>query len=206
MFTANKLTTAFAACLSLLISSLMLGCQSQDNSVNQQPSVREAAQSQPVNQQPSIQQEAYSQAEAFWKGMLTKCGDSYYWFEGPEDINHPSGTIYEGKGTYQVKVEGSPQQQRPLTQAEILNGVKPSGVQYVGSTTVKFEVMREASTQTLPPYIVRWGYQDEGRWIDNFEFSRHLDLIKENGQWRVKTKTFYGTVRAIKCSDIANPQ
>jgi hypothetical protein len=148
----------------------------------------------PLTQRNSIDQEAQKEAEAFWKGIIVKCGESSTWEFTPKNGNRVGTKIYEARGLINVKVKGHPQQQRPLTEAEKLNGVKPSGKQWVGKTWVEVKVLRNGAVQR--DLTTKWE-----RWIDNMS-SENVDLIKENGEWKIDPQNWWGIVKLGKCSDL----
>lgn len=150
--------------------------------------------------QPATNVEAQQEAEIFWKRIITKCGESYFWLNQADSSN-----VYQGKGQFKIIADGQPQHPQPLSAADRLNGVRQSGRQWVGTTTIRFAVTRQAPGRGTPPYQVEWGYQGQV-WKDNLSFMPNLTMRKEDGKWTIGAKGWNADVRPIgKCSDIKNP-
>lgn len=116
-----------------------------------------------------LRREAQRFADAYWKRILTKCGDSYYWKRYFQESNQ---TYYEAKGVPSISVRGRYIPPRTLTRAERLNGVDPQPLEFDGMMTLRFDVFRTAdkpSTLTIR------------QWKDSFTFT--MNVHKSKGKW-----------------------
>lgn len=111
-------------------------------------------------------------AEAIFDRLLTRCGTSYFVlvFRGGTELN-------ELKGRRTVIVEGGPVTPKPLTQAEILNGKKPSKMEWMGQAYLRYESSRF------------WKGQEWSIWSSNSVIGPYVFFHKEAGVWKVTGST-----------------
>jgi hypothetical protein len=143
------------------------------------------------SQTESLMKEGRQFALDYWKGLLTKCGDSYYWKEvwGESDQIY-----YQAKGEPVFSFEGRYVPPRVLTRAEQLNGVDPQPIEFEGATFMSFEVGRilKGVVCTL----------DKCQWKDNYRIGERI--IKSKGVMQFQRNRGVRERRPVDCSEISN--
>ena len=119
--------------------------------------------------------EAARQAEAYWRKLLQKCGDSYYWAENRPNVGR--AFTYQGNGEPTIEVNGNWYAARPLTEAEKLNKVDPQPIEWAGKTSVHFKVGRVAAG--CSNCFDMSGF----KWQDDYTFQRSME--KKKGRWEI---------------------
>ena len=139
----------------------------------------------------TIDEEAQQQAASYWNSVLTPCGDSYYTKMFYEDFQtggnlSPSMQgywIYQFKGI-SIRTEGQKSEQR-LSEADILNGRKPSGETWSGKSILQYRVARlgrhepDASASDL-----YWS-----QWSQNSIPVRIVNIRGSRGDWHFNPPT-----------------
>ena len=108
-----------------------------------------------------LESEAQTNAELLWPKFITKCVDYYAW---------KRESLYQSKGKVSVEMSNGDIPEPP-TKAEILNGAKPSSIEWRAKGSLTFEASR-----------VRY-YSNWGEWGEHQKV--YFEIIKENNTWKM---------------------
>jgi hypothetical protein len=151
----------------------------------------------------SLDEEGRQEAEKYWHGVLTLCGDSYYIksFADPQPAkrfgvpNEIKGyRIFQLKGI-SITSEGQAVQPTRLSEADLLNGVKQSrsgeGLQWVGKSTLWARVGRTGRHEEVdtPEERLSWNkWSDQGNYL-------LVNVEKRDGKWSFSSTIGAGYTR-----------
>ncbi|HEU0144350.1 MAG TPA: hypothetical protein VFQ47_06160 [Nitrososphaera sp.] len=151
------------------------------------------------NQRRSLDDQALEQAQRFFSGMYTKCGEHYYY-----KYNRGLAFLYQCKYSPSISVKGETFQPRPLSEADRLNGVDPLPISWDGVAIINLGLCRHQTYyQKDEP-----GYSAWGQWSDrNDDF---LPLTNKKGHWEFHNKlTAIGgdkIIVPVTCEDIPSAE
>lgn len=192
---------SYSLCI-ILLASFFLSCKSSSNIPSTAPGSSNSisASSTPISaptptvepREASVEEktraEAQTEAEAFWKKVLTRCGDdtdSWYWIEANIGYDYQPGFNWlQGRGEPEITVEGTYYYPKALTEAERLNSVDPQPIEFQGVINLHFGVGRHARQP----------------WQDNFKTTYFI--TKQKGGWLIRhNNRFYRTYK-MKCEEL----
>jgi hypothetical protein len=169
----------------------------------------------PSNESPrklTLDEEARQEAEKYWEHTFARCGDSFiaksfYDRDDLAKVSPVNVTLYLGKDIFgyrilelkgrQIITEGSAPREVPLSEADILNGVKAPtpghGLQWSGHTTFRWRVGRVATHNVDdPPGKLTWS-----QWAD-FGDAPTVNMDKRDGRWNFSSGGVNLTVGGVE--------
>lgn len=137
----------------------------------------------------ALEREARQFANKHWEGLLTKCGDSYYWKEvwGESDQIY-----YQAKGEPSFSFEGRYVPPRTLSKAEQLNGEDPQPIEFEGATLVTFDVGRILKGVPCTLAVCQWK--------DRFRIGERI--VKSKGVMRFDRNRGVRERKPVDCSEV----
>lgn len=146
----------------------------------------------------TLDNEAQQQGQAYWRRILTKCGEFYFFGESHKIYEDPAPQPqkwYQSKGLPVIRVVGRYHPPRQLTEAERLNRVDPQPIEWDGRVTLTFRIGRTMKTRG-------YGYDDRPPerygWADNPTVER--TIIKKKGRWDIYEAPAFKDVR-VSCEE-----